>query len=219
MRILKKALMSTAVAIPLLFLPCNRADAFFRLAAEAAADAALLAQQIAQFFQDFDMDLKKWEDYADKFKELQRMAKIFDTGSQAYTTINSMSKTVKLITRCGRDAERYITYLEKNSTNFRIDKAYSIYQGYNRRTAALCTDFSNTLKNLSEYAKAMSKSSSPSVTPTEVLSSVNETLDQFTCVITDESDKTRSQLKELCLQTSIDESCKDNADFLEMNFY
>lgn len=219
MRVLKKALKISLVAISLIFLPCNRAEAFFRLAAEAAADAALLAQQIAQFFQDFDMDLKKWEDFADKFKQLEKMSKVFDNGSQAYTTINSMSKTVKLITRCGRDAERYITYLEKNSTNFRVDRAYSIYQGYNRRTASLCKDFSNVLKNLSEYANAMGKSSSPSVTPTELLSSVSETLDQFTCVITDESDKTREMLKDLCLQTSIDESCKENAEFLEMKFY
>ena len=201
-----------AVAIPLTLVPTNCAKATI------AGDVALLAQQICQFLNDIDIDVAKWKDYAEKFKKLEKIAKTIAEGSQAYSTIKSMTKTIKLIERCGRDAVNYINYLEKFSSNFRIDKAYSIYKGFNRRTSTLYSDITKTIENITSYAKK-SGDESTSVSPVEMLKACDEALDEFAGVIVQNSDETRSRLGGLCLQTSIDDSCQSNADFLELGWY
>lgn len=212
MKRLRKAFMVFAISIPLTLVPTNCAKATI------AGDVALLAQQIAQFLNDWDFDLAKWKDYADKFKQLEKIANTIAEGSQAYSTIKSMGKTIKMIERCGRDAKNYITYLEKFGSNFRIDRAYSIYTGFNRRTSTLYTDITKTIENITSYATKFGDQST-SVSPVEMLKACDEALDEFAGVIVQSSDETKSQLGQLCLQTSIDESCESNAEFLELGWY
>lgn len=209
----KKIILVAVTAIPLSLIPVNCAKA------SVAGDVALLAQQIAQFLNDWDFDTNKWKDYADKFKQLERITNTIANGSQAYSTIKSIGKTVKMIERVGRDAESYINYLEKYSSNFRIDRAYSIYKGFNSRTSRLYKDISKTIENIASYSVKGSGDHSTSVTPLEILKATDEALDEFAGVISQESDITKDALANICIQTSIDESCDQNREFLEMGWY
>ena len=217
MKRIKHHILTAVLTLFASIVPVQKAEAQYLLA-EAAADAALLAQQIAQFLNDWDFDVAKWKDYADKFKELEKIVNTLEDGSRVYSTVHQMGVTLKHIERVGRDAENYINYLEKYSTNFRVDRAYSIYKGFNRRTSNLYKEISKTVESIYDFANK-SGDQSTSVSPIKMLNAVNEALEEFSNSVSEDSDRVKGELADLCLQTSIDESCEQNKEFLQLNVW
>lgn len=213
MKSISKFFVATVAGFMLMFTPTHCAKASL------IGDAALLAQQVAQFLNDFSFDNAKWADFANKFKQLGKIVKVISNGSQAYSTMRSIEKSVKLITSTGEDCYRFISYLEKYSTNFRVDRAYNIYNGFNRLSSSLYSDISKTLTSFLDLTKQSGSQSSTGFSPLEYVKAVDEVLAEFSGSLVESVDETKLALVDMCVKTSVDNSCSDNADFFETKWF
>lgn len=213
MKSISKFFVATVAGFMLMFTPTHCAKASL------VGDAMLLTQQIAQFLNDWDFDKAKWADFADKFKQIGKIVKVVSNGSQAYSAMRSIEKSVKLIVSTGEDCYRFISYLEKYSTNFRIDRAYDIYSTFNSLSSSLYSDISNTLKSFLELTKQPGSQSSTSFSPLDYVKAVDEVLAEFSGTLMESVGETKLALVDMCVKTSVDNSCIENADFFETKWF
>lgn len=190
--------------LSLLMIPTrsSRADIF------GAGDAALLAQQVAQFVQDFTLDDKKWSDIKQRLQQVDNIAKTITQGKQAYSSIHSIVRCAKQIVTTARCLESYIDYLEEFGDNFRIDRAHIIYKSFCRRSNNLYKDVTKTLKSFDSLTD---------LKPLELLKAVDEATSELSESVSDMSEGSTNDMVQLCHGVVIDQIVDDNNRFRKLN--
>lgn len=117
MRGFKKFLAVIVLAVPMSFVPvkCARATA--------AGDVLLLAQQVLQYLQDFELGQWDVDDLSKKFDEITRIASWVSKGTSVYDTVRDVTRLVKkteIITRKSVRFYRYVATLEDD--DFEMDR-------------------------------------------------------------------------------------------------
>lgn len=202
MKGLKKKLLMLAVAMPLLFVstPCARAQWF----AEAAAEAALLTQQIAQFLQDLGFDADKWADVERRLKEVRNIAVTVSRGSQAVKNIANASGH---IIRTGKTLVAYQEYLLEFGDNFKIERSYYIYKSFMRRTANVLDEVQTTVSSFERLRDTK---------PLQYIRSVEKATNSVSVVIRDLGDDAKADTAELCYDAAMDEVQEQNRKFYSL---
>lgn len=177
------------VAVPSLFIstPCAEATV--------AGDAALLAQQIAQFIQDLCFDIEKWDDVADRLKEVRKISQIISKGSQAYSSLNNLKNSMKAVIRAGQKLEGMHDYLVTYGSNFRIDRALHIYNKFMRQTANLFEEVETTIKTFDSLRD---------LKPLELLQAIDDATSSVAGAVGDLEENAMDDTVGLCHDTAID---------------
>lgn len=199
----KKLFVMIALAGSSLFVSTPCADASI------AGDAALLAQQIAQFFQDFNFDLEKWQDVSRRLNEVKKLSRVLNNGSQAWTSVNNIINTSQQIVRCGEKIESYNRFLKRQSTAFRIERCHDIYIAFMRRSGNLYDEIQKTLKQFASLTD---------LKPLEMIQAVDAATTSFSETVTGMSDIATNSCVELCYSTVQDEIVDQNASLFGMNW-
>lgn len=173
-----------------------------------AGDAALLAQQIAQFIQDLSLDNKKWSDIKQRLQQVDNLAKTITQGKQAYSSIHNIVKSSKQIVNTAQKLESYIDYLEDFGDNFRIDRAYTIYKSFCRRSDNLYNDITKTLKSFDSLTD---------LKPLEMLKAVDEATTELSESVAAMSEQSSDDMAELCQEVAVNQVVEDNQEFKRLN--
>lgn len=124
-------------------------------------DAALLTQQILQFFQDMDIsdiaDSNFWElidDIQKKSTQVKKIVNIFNKGQQGFATFNNVMNCIKSTTRALEYMNSYINYIGNIGDNFELDRCYYIYRQFNRKTNMVLTMLNKSIKDLQKVGES-----------------------------------------------------------------
>lgn len=199
---LKKCFLMFSVSMSMLLVstPCAEAQWY----AEAAAEAALLAQQIAQFLQDLGFDSEKWHDVEKRIREVRDIAKTVSGGKQAYTSVNNILKASEQIIRTGRTIESYQQYLLSFGDNFKIERSYYIYKRFMRQTTNLFDEVEKTIKSFDRLRDTK---------PLQYLRSVDEATSAVMSVVLDLGIEAKDETVDLCFMAALDEVSLQNQKF------
>lgn len=201
MKCYRKFIVMIAVSMSALFISTPCADA------TAAGDAALLAQQLAQFIQDLGFDAAKWKDIEKRLKEVRDIARTISKGTQAYTAVNNILKASQQIIRTGKTLDTYREYLLSFGDNFKIERSYYIYKRFMRQTSNL---FDEVQKTISAFDKLTD------LKPLELLQAVDDATSSVSAVILDMGDDAKSETVDLCFMAAMDEVSLQNQKFYVM---
>ena len=117
MRGIKKFLAVMVLVVPMTFVPVKCAKA------TAAGDVLLLAQQVLQYLQDFELGQWDVDDLSKKFDEITRIANWVSKGTSVYDTVRDVTRLVRkteIITRKSVRFYRYVATLEDD--DFEMDR-------------------------------------------------------------------------------------------------
>lgn len=173
-----------------------------------AGDAALLAQQFAQFIQDFELDEKKWTDIEARLNEVHKITSTITKGSQAYTSVHNIYKSEKQIIRTYKDFERYISYLKEFGNNFQITRAHSIYNSFMRRSKTLLDDASKTLKIFEGLHD---------LKPLELLNAVDGATTSVSESVTEMRASSTEEVATICHEAAMEQVVEENQKFKKLN--
>lgn len=190
-----------AVATTSLFVSTPCADA------TAAGDAALLAQQIAQFIQDLGFDAAKWKDVERRLKEVRDIAKTISKGTQAYSSVNNIFNASRQIIRTGKTLESYREYLLDFGDNFKIERAHYIYKSFMRKTSNVFDEVQKTIKSFDKLTD---------LKPLELLQAVDDATSTVSVVIRDLGADAKADTAELCYDAAMDEVQEQNRKFYSL---
>ena len=180
--------------------PCVKAQWY----AEAAAEAALLAQQIAHFLQDWGFDMEKWNDVEKKLREVRDIAKTVSKGSQAFTAVNNIIKASQQIINTGKTIESYQKYLLAFGDNFKIERSYYIYKRFMRQTTMIFNEVEKTIKSFDSLRDTK---------PLKYLQAVDNATSEVTSVIIDMGADAKNETVDLCFTAALEETAAQNQEF------
>ena len=201
MKGMKKFIVMVAVALSSLFISTPCADA------TAAGDAALLAQQIAQFIQDLGFDSAKWRDVEKRLKEVRDIYKTISKGTQAYSSVNNILNASKQIVRTGKTLDSYREYLIEFGDNFKIERSYYIYKRFMRQTTNLFEEVEKTIRSFDKLTD---------LKPLELLSAVDDATSSLSAVVNDLGAEAKNETVNLCFNSAMDNNAEKNHKFFSL---
>ena len=199
---MKKVILMLAVTCFSLLVstPCAEAQWY----AEAAAEAALLTQQIAQFLQDLGFDIEKWSDVEKRLKEVRNIAKTVSQNSQSFKNIaNATDHVIKT----GKAIVSYQEYILTFGDNFRIERSYYIYNRFMRQTTYLIDEVQHTIQSFDRLRDAK---------PLQYVRSVNDATESVATIIQEMGDEAKTETAELCFKVAQDEVAAQNQKFFSL---
>lgn len=206
MKGLKKYVLMLSLTGASLFVstPCAEAQWYV----EAAMEAALLAQQIAQFLGDLSYDIEKWSDVERRLKELWNISKTISNGVQAFSSVNNVIKASEQITRTAKSIESYQKYLLTFGDSFKIERSYYIYKRFLRQTTNIFDEVQRTIKSFDRLRDAK---------PLQYLRAVDNCTSELAVVVMDLGEDSKSETVELCFSAAMDEVAAQNQTFYQLN--
>lgn len=201
MKRIKKTIVMIAVAVSSLFVSTPCADA------TAAGDAALLAQQIAQFIQDLGFDAAKWKDVEKRLREVRDIYKTISKGTQAYSSVNNILDASKQIIRTGKTLDSYRSYLMEFGDNFKIDRCYYIYKRFMRQTGNLFEEVQKTIRSFDKLTD---------LKPLELLAAVDDATSTLSAVVEDLGDDAKNETVNLCFNAAMESNVENNQKFYSL---
>jgi hypothetical protein len=127
--------------------------------ATASGDATLIANQMMQIFQDWNMNgaemangantysaLKGiFDNLNEKENDLNQMLSIIDNTQKSYESVRSIHSTSVDIVITSKELIEYVDFIEKNGTNFQIRSSLYILSEFNYRTRSLLENCGETM--------------------------------------------------------------------------
>lgn len=149
------------------------------------SDLALLGQQIAQFFQDFDISKLADSNFAElihdiqkKSNQVKKIVNIFNNGQQGFATFNNIVNCIKSVDRTMRYLDSYVSYIGNIGDNFELDRCYYIYRQFNRKTNTVLTSLNKSIKDLQKVGESGDTDGPGMLTViNDVISKASSTLD------------------------------------------
>lgn len=198
MEAIRKYVVMAMLTVGTLFVSTPCADA------TAAGDAALLAQQLAQFIQDLGFDTAKWKDVEKRLKEVREIARTISKGTQAYSAVNNIFKASGQIIRTGKTLENYRQYLMTFGDNFKIERAYYIYKRFMRQSGNVLDEVQKTISSFDKLTD---------IKPLELLQAVDDATSSVAAVVSDLGEDSKSETVDLCFNAAMDEVASQNQKF------
>lgn len=173
-----------------------------------AGDAALLAQQIAQFLQDLALDNKKWQDIRNRLKQVDDVAKTITKGKNGYTSIKNIVSATDNTLHTLREIDWYIEYLTEFSDNFSINRAHYIYKDFVSRSNAIIKEVGVTIKSFDYITD---------VKPLELLDAMDKVTKQTSNQIAKESSTAIDELHALYKNNLYRNMARQYKEFKKLN--
>lgn len=183
--------------------------------AQIVSDPALLVQQILQFFQDVENNIKQIEKAG---KDLQRLEEVMNTVqdiagviteagkvvsavSETVSFINRIADAYKYIERTERQLMSFIKFLESTSDNFKINKAGYYLSSFTSRAGALIRSVESLINYISRI---------PDMAPSDLLHWLEDLSDDLVSEISSESDEALYQVASICVMQEIEHNIEMN---------
>lgn len=196
---MKRKIYSIVVSVTLIVggLLCNtqsaKADLFGIVdAANSAETAALLAQQIAQFGQDFALGYENvsgftsmMADIDKKVNDAQRIAQTLYKGKQTLDNINKVCQTMKKATSFARRCDSYKRYLENFGDNFNYLRVGYIVKNFNSRTMSLFNNAEDVFRSIAKLDNVSGK---------ELFEAITKVSDELSDQIDAETEEAKAEI-------------------------
>ena len=207
MNALKKGMAVVFLSVAALFssTPCAKATI--------TGDAAILAQQILQYLNDIEMDLQQWDYIEEKVDKVAHISRIIDATSKAYTSVNSISKTIETAASFVSHSKMYYNYLATCGSNFRVLNCGRMINSFWDSTVMMEQEVVGTLNTFSNLLSSVASS------PKEQADVADKVGDQFKIAVLDRMNASQMALDQYIHQTALDNAAKSNQNFLKLRIH